>query len=94
MSAAQLYRQTKLGDCLVESLDELITQEKLTPDLAIRILSEYDAVRAAMCCSVWSSLCRKLSHAPWRRTSVPFPPQSTPDCFPHARAESADYWCI
>lgn len=45
MSAAQLYRQTKLGDCLVESLDELINDEKLTPDLAIRILSEYDAVR-------------------------------------------------
>ena len=44
MSAAQLYRQTQLGECLVDALDELITDEKLTPDLAIRILSEYDAV--------------------------------------------------
>lgn len=44
MSAAQLYRQTQLGECLVDALDELITDEKLTPELAIRILSEYDSV--------------------------------------------------
>ena len=45
MSSAQLYRQSKLGDCLVEALDDLINAGKLNPDLAIRVLSEYDVVR-------------------------------------------------
>jgi Transcription initiation factor IIA, gamma subunit, helical domain len=36
----QVYRQSKLGDCLVEALDELITNEKITPALAMKILAE------------------------------------------------------
>lgn len=40
MSAVALYRQSKIGECLVESLDQLIKEEKITPDLAIRILEE------------------------------------------------------
>lgn len=38
----QLYRQSKLGDCLVEALDDLITNEKITPPLAMKILAEFD----------------------------------------------------
>mmetsp|Transcript_6458 Transcript_6458/g.18630 ORF Transcript_6458/g.18630 Transcript_6458/m.18630 type:complete len:117 (-) Transcript_6458:397-747(-) len=42
MSAAQHYRDSKLGDTLVDALDELITAEKVTPALAMRILDEFD----------------------------------------------------
>ena len=45
MASTQLYRQSKLGDCLVEALIDLINARKLNPDLAIRVLSEYDLVR-------------------------------------------------
>lgn len=36
----QVYRRSKLGDCLVEALDELITNDKITPALAMKILAE------------------------------------------------------
>lgn len=35
-----LYRRGKLGDSLVEALDVLITEEKITPDLAMEVLSK------------------------------------------------------
>ena len=44
MSAAQHYRDGKLGDTLVDSLDELINTDKITPALAMRILDEFDQV--------------------------------------------------
>jgi Transcription initiation factor IIA, gamma subunit, helical domain len=43
----QVYRQSKLGDCLVEALDELITNEKITPALAMKILAEVPNCRLA-----------------------------------------------
>lgn len=36
----QLYRQSKLGDSLVEALDQLVTEGKITPDLALKVLAE------------------------------------------------------
>lgn len=39
-SPALLYRQTALGDSLVESLDALINEGKITPDLALKVLAE------------------------------------------------------
>ena len=48
MASAQLYRQSKLGDCLVEALDDLINAGKLNPDLAMRVLTEYDTVRRTL----------------------------------------------
>ena len=39
-SPALLYRQTALGDTLVESLDALITEGKIAPDLALKVLAE------------------------------------------------------
>ena len=47
MASAQLYRQSKLGDCLVEALDDLINAGKLNPELAMRVLTEYDTVRGS-----------------------------------------------
>jgi Transcription initiation factor IIA, gamma subunit, helical domain len=49
----QVYRQSKLGDCLVEALDELITNEKITPALAMKILAEVPSCHD----------CRSIRHA-------------------------------
>lgn len=40
---SSIYRQSKLGDSLVEALDVMITQEKITPDLAYKVLGEFDS---------------------------------------------------
>lgn len=37
---SSIYRQSKLGDSLVEALDVLIKDGKVTPDLAYKVLSE------------------------------------------------------
>jgi len=38
----QLYRNTTLGNCLQETLDELIQTQQISPQLAIRVLLEFD----------------------------------------------------
>ena len=38
----QLYRSTTLGNCLQETLDELISQQAISPQVAIRVLLEFD----------------------------------------------------
>ena len=38
----QLYRNTTLGNSLQESLDELIQTQQITPQLALRVLLEFD----------------------------------------------------
>ncbi|KAK9839637.1 hypothetical protein WJX81_002206 [Elliptochloris bilobata] len=43
MAATQLYRQSRLGDSLVEALDVLVEAEKITPELAMKVLAEFDA---------------------------------------------------
>lgn len=45
MSTTQLYRESKLGDSLVDALDDLITDGKITPTLAMRILDQFDQAR-------------------------------------------------
>ncbi|KAI3434792.1 hypothetical protein D9Q98_002850 [Chlorella vulgaris] len=44
MACSALYRQTKLGLSLVDALDQLVEEGKLPPQLALRILDEYDDV--------------------------------------------------
>lgn len=39
-STPVLYRQSRLGDALVESLDELVKAGKMPPDLALKVLGE------------------------------------------------------
>lgn len=36
----EVYRQTKLGDALVSALEDLLDSSKMTPELAIKVLSE------------------------------------------------------
>lgn len=40
---SSIYRQSKLGDSLVEALDVMIKDEKITPDLAFKVLGEFDS---------------------------------------------------
>jgi len=40
MSATHLYRQSKIGDSLVEALDTLVDSGKLPGNLALRIMQE------------------------------------------------------
>jgi transcription initiation factor TFIIA small subunit len=49
----QLYRRTTLGECLVDSLDDLIKTNQITPQLAMRVLLQFDK-------SINESLERKL----------------------------------
>lgn len=37
-----LYRGSKLGDALVDALEELIKEEKISGDLAMKVLTEFD----------------------------------------------------
>ncbi|GAB4815548.1 hypothetical protein N2152v2_002594 [Parachlorella kessleri] len=47
--ATHLYRESKLGDSLVEALDILVDDGKIPGQLALRILAEYDeAITAAL----------------------------------------------
>ncbi len=39
-----MYRHGRFGDCLVEALDDLMGAGKITPDLAFRVLAEFDEV--------------------------------------------------
>jgi hypothetical protein len=36
----QIYRQSKVGDCLVEALDEMVSNDKIPGELATKILAE------------------------------------------------------
>ena len=38
--SVEIYRQTKLGDSLVAALEDLLDNGKITPELAIKVLSE------------------------------------------------------
>ena len=48
--STEIYRQTKLGDALVSALEELLENEKITPDLAIKVLSEVRILQPTGCC--------------------------------------------
>jgi len=38
----ELYRQTKIGESLVEALDELVSEDKLPPEMAMKVLEQFD----------------------------------------------------
>ena len=44
MAGLQLYRQSTIGDCLAEALDEMVTAGKIPGDLATKMMAE-------VCCS-------------------------------------------
>lgn len=38
----ELYRGSTLGDCLIDTIDELINEGRIEPQLAMKILSNFD----------------------------------------------------
>lgn len=42
----EFYRRTTLGECLTDSLDELIQKGQITPQLAMRVLFQFDKCMA------------------------------------------------
>jgi len=55
--AHQLYRNTTVGHCLQESLDELMQYDQMTPALAMKVLLQFDkAIGAALASRVKSRL--------------------------------------
>ena len=40
----ELYRQTNMGEALVESLEELVHEGKITAELAQEVLKKFDTV--------------------------------------------------
>ncbi|XP_060555258.1 transcription initiation factor IIA subunit 2-like [Ruditapes philippinarum] len=49
MSSYQLYRNTTLGHTLQESLDELIQMGQISPQLALKVLLQFDkAINVAL----------------------------------------------
>ena len=47
MSSYQLYRNTTLGLTLKDALDEQISCQQITPDLALKVLQQFDRSMAA-----------------------------------------------
>ncbi|KAF0932107.1 hypothetical protein E2562_008644 [Oryza meyeriana var. granulata] len=40
----ELYRRSTIGMCLTETLDEMVSGGTLSPELAIRVLVQFDKV--------------------------------------------------
>jgi transcription initiation factor TFIIA small subunit len=58
----QLYRNTTLGNTLQESLDELIQYGQITPQLAIKVLLQFDkSINTALATGVKSRLTSRLA---------------------------------
>ena len=50
MAGLQLYRQSTIGDCLAEALDEMVTNGKLPGELATKIMAEVCEMRIS---AIW-----------------------------------------
>ena len=44
MATFELYRSSTIGICLSQTLDEMVSKQILSPDLAIRVIVEFDKV--------------------------------------------------
>ncbi|PSS31546.1 Transcription initiation factor IIA subunit 2 like [Actinidia chinensis var. chinensis] len=42
MATFELYRSSTIGVCLSQTLDEMVSKQILSPDLAIRVIVEFD----------------------------------------------------
>ncbi len=47
MTMLTLYRTSKIGDCLAEALDEMITQDKIPGDLGMKVMAEVSSSRSS-----------------------------------------------
>lgn len=44
MATFELYRRSTIGMCLTETLDEMVSNGTLSPELAIQVLVQFDKV--------------------------------------------------
>jgi hypothetical protein len=44
MATFELYRRSTIGMCLTETLDEMVNNGTLSPELAIQVLIQFDKV--------------------------------------------------
>lgn len=44
MATFELYRRSTIGMCLTETLDEMVQNGTLSPELAIQVLVQFDKV--------------------------------------------------
>lgn len=44
MATFELYRRSSIGMCLTETLDEMVSNGTLSPELAIQVLVQFDKV--------------------------------------------------
>eukprot|EP00475_Leptophrys_vorax_P011578 TRINITY_DN18140_c0_g1_i1.p1 TRINITY_DN18140_c0_g1~~TRINITY_DN18140_c0_g1_i1.p1 ORF type:complete len:115 (-),score=3.28 TRINITY_DN18140_c0_g1_i1:133-477(-) len=42
MASMDYYRKSTLGKCLTDALDELVNNGTITPDLAVRVILQFD----------------------------------------------------
>ncbi|CAI5461255.1 unnamed protein product [Closterium sp. Naga37s-1] len=42
MASMDYYRKSTLGKCLTDALDELVSNGTITPDLAVRVILQFD----------------------------------------------------
>jgi hypothetical protein len=45
MATFELYRRSTIGMCLTETLDEMVSSDTLSPELAIQVLVQFDKVK-------------------------------------------------
>lgn len=45
MATFELYRRSTIGMCLTETLDEMVQNGTLSPELAIQVLVQFDKVQ-------------------------------------------------
>ena len=71
MSTLDYYRRSTLGKCLTDALDELVSTEAIAPELAVRVVEQFDKVRL-------QHVCQRLSERSCTHCTVCFKP---PACF-------------
>ena len=49
MATFELYRRSTIGMCLTETLDEMVSNGTLSPELAIQVLVQFDKVLLTPC---------------------------------------------
>ncbi|XP_074267761.1 transcription initiation factor IIA subunit 2-like [Silene latifolia] len=60
MATFELYRKSTIGNCLTATLDEMVSDGTLTPELAIQVLVQFDkSMTQALDCHVKTKISLK-----------------------------------
>ncbi|KAJ1291913.1 hypothetical protein BS78_02G352500 [Paspalum vaginatum] len=64
MATFELYRRSTIGMCLTETLDEMVSSDTLSPELAIQVLVQFDKGHLhtyRFCDNVWTFILTEAS---------------------------------